>query len=200
MAKKRAANDTLELAALCAKANSTLARAGRRLHDDVGPQLVGAGLLLSIIKADFPKAAPAVDDVMAALNTGMESVRALSQELNASPVDRVGLKHALSRFPVELTYETTVTLSREIASSLYEAATAAIRAAVDAKAKRIEVSVTGKAGVRIRITDDGRAAGRGKALAIPTLLAEAAGLNVAITTGKSTIVSVSHAVRRPTGR
>ncbi len=199
MAKKRG-EETEELAALCAKAQASLARAGRRLHDDVGPQLVGAGLLLSIVKSDFPKAAPAVDDVMAALNTGMESVRALSQELNASPVDRVGLKHALSRFPVELAYDTTVTLSREVASSLYEAAAAAIRAALDAKAKRIHVDVTGKAGVRIRITDDGRATGRAKALAVPTLLAEAAGLGVAVTTGKSTIVSVSHAVRRTTGR
>src|SRR6187399_287792 len=91
-------SETEQLAALCAKAQASLARAGRSLHGDVGPQLAGAGLLLSLVKNDHPKAAPAVDEVLSALDTAMESVRALSQELNASPVDRLGLRHALQRF------------------------------------------------------------------------------------------------------
>lgn len=86
------------LATLCAAAQATLARAGRRLHDDIGPQLAGAGILLSLVKSDHPKAAPAVQEVLSALDQAMESVRALSQELNASPVDRLGLRHALQRF------------------------------------------------------------------------------------------------------
>jgi signal transduction histidine kinase len=199
-AKLRAGSETEQLASLCAKAQATLARAGRSLHDDVGPQLAGAGILLSLVKADFPKAAPAVEDILTALNSAMESVRALSQELNASPVDRLGLRHALSRFPVELTYAATATLSRETASALYEAAAAAIRVSQEAGAKRIRVSVTGSTSVRIRITDDGRSIGRAKALSVPMRLAKAAGLGIAVTTGKSTIVSVSHAVRRTTGR
>jgi signal transduction histidine kinase len=200
MAKPRTGSEIEELATLCAKAQATLARAGRSLHDDVGPQLAGAGILLSLVKTDFPKAAPAVADVLTALNAAMESVRALSQELNASPVDRLGLRHALSRFSVELAYTATATVSREVASTLYEAAAAAIRAAQDAKATRIRVNVTGTSGIRIRIVDDGRLAGRAQSLAVPMRLAQAAGLGIALTTGKSTIVSVSYAVRRTTGR
>jgi signal transduction histidine kinase len=205
MFNKRAGTETEELATLCAKAHATLARAGRSLHDDVGPQLAGAGILLSLVKTDFPKAAPAVEQVLTALNVAMESVRALSQELNASPVDRLGLRHALSRFAerdprVELTYGATATLSRETASALYDASAAAIRAAQEAAAERIRVNVSGSAGVRVRITDNGRSGGRARALAVPVRLAHAAGFSTAITTGKSTIVSFSYAVRRPTGR
>ncbi len=203
MVKKRAGGEIEELADLCAKAHATLARAGRSLHDDVGPQLAGAGLLLSLVKSDFPKAP--VDDILAALNKAMESVRALSQELNASPVDRLGLRHALTRFSerdprVEIDYSATAVLSREAASTVYEAAAAAIRAAQDANAKQIHVEVKGTAGVRIRIIDNGRAAGRKQALAVPVRLAQAAGIAIEVTTGKSTIVSVSHALRRSTGR
>jgi signal transduction histidine kinase len=197
-------SETEQLAALCANTQATLARAGRALHDDVGPQLAGAGLLLSLVRNDFPKAASAVQDVLSALNKAMESVRALSQELNASPVDRLGLRHALQRFAendprVHVTYSATAMLSREAASALYEAAAAAIRTAADAGAKRVLVRVTGSAGMRVKIADDGRTAGRARALAVPLRLATASGLVVTVTTIKSTIVHISHAVRRTTG-
>lgn len=201
------ANDkaTDELASLCAKTQATLARAGRRLHDDVGPQLAGAGMLLSLVKSDHPKAAPAVQNVLSAREKAMESVRELSQELNASPVDRLGLRHALLRFSerdprVSIAYSATAPMSRETASALYEAAASAIRAAQDAVAKNIRVSVTGSSDVKVRIADDGRTSRRKTTLAVPLKLAEAAGLTVAITTIKSTIVSISHAVRRSAGR
>lgn len=194
-----------ELAALCAQAQAALARAGRRLHDDVGPQLAGAGLLLSLVKSDHPKAAPAVQEVLAALDHAMESVRVLSQELNASPVDRLGLRHALGRFAeqdarVQVAYSATASLSREDASAVYSAAAAAIRAAGDAGAKKIRVVVSGSSGVKARVSDDGRRSGRKRPLAVPMKLAEAAGLAVTITTIKSTIVSISHAVGRSAGR
>ncbi len=205
MAKKRAPNEAEELAALCAQAQATLARAGRSLHDNVGPQLAGAGMLLSLVKSDFPKATPAVDDILAALDQAMVHVRALSQELNASPVDRLGLQHALRRFStqdprVEVTFSATAKPSREVASVLYEAAAAAIRAALNAGAKRVRVRVTGSAGMRVRVADDGRVAGRLRALAITTKLAQAAGATVTISTIKSTIVSISYGVRRSAGR
>lgn len=205
MAQKRVQSEAEELAALCADAQATLARAGRSLHDNVGPQLAGAGLLLSLVKSDFPKAGPAVQEVMTALDQAMEHVRALSQELNASPVDRLGLQHALRRFStqdprVEIAYSATATLSREAASAVYEAAAAAIRAAGDAGAKQIHVGVSGTAGVRVRVADDGRVAGRVRALAVATKLARTAGVTVTISTIKSTIVSISYAVRRSAGR
>ncbi len=162
-------------------------------------------MLLSLVKSDHPKAAPAVQEVLSALDKAMESVRELSQELNASPVDRLGLRHALLRFSerdprVSVAYSATARMSRETASALYEAAAAAIRAAQEADGKNIRVSVTGSAGVKVRIADDGRASRRGTTLAVPFKLAEAAGLAVTVTTIKSTIVSIRHAIRRPAGR
>jgi signal transduction histidine kinase len=199
------AKETEELAALCSKAHATLARAGRALHDDVGPQLAGAGILLSLVKSDHPKAAPAVQEVLSALDKAMESVRALSQELNASPVDRLGLRHALLRFSehdprVEVAYSVTAALSREAASAIYDATAAAIRAAQEAGARKIRVTVAGSAGVRVRVADDGRAAGRARSLAVPIRLAEAAGVAVTVSTIKGTIVSINHALRRAAGR
>ena len=200
MAKKHAPSEAEELAALCAQA-----RAGRSLHDNVGPQLAGAGMLLSLVKSDFPKAAPAVDDILTALDQAMVHVRALSQELNASPVDRLGMQHALRRFSnqdprVDVTFSATAKPTREVASVLYEAAAAAIQAALNAGAERVQVSVTGSAGMRVRVSDNGRLAGRVRSLAIATKLAEAAGATVTISTIKSTIVSISYAVRRSAGR
>jgi signal transduction histidine kinase len=199
------ASETDELAALCATAQATLARAGRALHDDVGPQLAGAGILLSLVKSDFPKAAPEVQEVLSALDKAMETVRALSQELNTSPVDRLGLQHALRRFAerdprVQVSYSASATLPRETASAIYEVAAAAIRAAATSGAERIRVSLTGTAGIRARVTDDGRITGRSRSLAVPIKLAQAAGLTVTVTTIKSTIVLISHAVRRSAGR
>lgn len=198
-------SETDELATLCATAQATLARVGRALHDDVGPQLAGAGILLSLVKSDFPKAAPAMQEALSALDKAMESVRALSQELNASPVDRLGLQHAMRRFSehdsrVEVSYSATATLPRETASALYDAAAAAIRAAAASGAKRIRVSVTGTAGMRVRVADDGRVSGRSRALSVPIKLAQASGLVVTATTIKSTIVLITHAVRRSAGR
>lgn len=205
MAKKRARSEAEELAALCAESRSTLTRAGRALHDDVGPQLAGAGILLSLVRSDFPKAALEVQEALSALDQAMERVRALSQELNPSPVDRLGLRNALLRLAeedprVEVTYSATAKPPREVASVLYETAAAAIRAAANAGAERIQVGVTGGAGLRLRVADDGRAAGRTRALAVTTKLAEAAGLAVTISTIKSTIVSISYAVRSSVGR
>jgi signal transduction histidine kinase len=162
-------------------------------------------MLLSLVKSDHPKAAPALQDVLSALDRAMESVRELSQELNASPVDRLGLRHALLRFSerdarVSVDYSATARMSRETASALYEAAAAAICAAQDAEAKNIRVSVSGSAGVKVRVADDGRASRRKTTLAVPMKLAAAAGLAVAISTIKGTIVSISHAVRRSAGR
>ena len=162
-------------------------------------------MLLSLVKSDFPKAAPAVDDILTALDQAMVHVRALSQELNASPVDRLGLQHALRRFStqdprVEITFSATAKPTREVASVLYEAAAAAIRAALNAGAERVQVSVTGSAGMRVRVADNGRDAGRVRSLAIAIKLAEAAGATVTISTIKSTIVSISYAVRRSAGR
>src|SRR5258706_6692666 len=84
-----------QLAELLVRAGADRQRAGRVLHDDVGPLLSAAGLRLQLLRMDFPETAEALREAMQALDAAMERVRALSQELNPSPVFRVGLKNAL---------------------------------------------------------------------------------------------------------
>jgi signal transduction histidine kinase len=59
-----------------------LDRAGKLLHDDIGPLLSAAGLKLQLIAMDFPDAAPLVRDVTATLDLAIDRVRALSREMH----------------------------------------------------------------------------------------------------------------------
>ena len=117
MAPKRAPSEAEQLASLAARAHTQLADAGRALHDDVGPLLAGAGLFLSTAPDD-----PAVKEALSALDQAMERVRALSQQLNSSPADRMGLHKALLRIAeqnpaVEIAYTATAKLPRATASA-----------------------------------------------------------------------------------
>ena len=58
-----------------------LERAGKILHDDVGPLLSAAGLRLQLIKMDFPAAAEQVREVTEVLDDAIDRVRAVSREL-----------------------------------------------------------------------------------------------------------------------
>ena len=60
---------------------SKIERAGKALHDEVGPLLSAAGLRLQLIKMDFPETADRVREVTETLDEAIERVRALSQEL-----------------------------------------------------------------------------------------------------------------------
>lgn len=200
MAQKRAVRRTPseaeQLAALCAEARADLANAGRALHDDIGPLLAGAGLLLS---GDVHN--PAVRDALEALDRAMECVRALSQKLNPSTVDRLGLEKALWRLAgetpgVHVFYEAAAGWPREAASAVFATIEAAVAAAIAAGAREVTVRVTGSARLSVRVEDDGRVSGRKKALAVPLALARAAGLATAHTTKRSTIVSITYAHRR----
>lgn len=58
-----------------------LERAGKILHDEIGPLLSAAGLRLQLIKMDFPQTEARVREVTEALDEAIDRVRALSQEL-----------------------------------------------------------------------------------------------------------------------
>ena len=199
MAPKRAPSEAEQLASLAACAHAQLANAGRALHDDVGPLLAGAGLFLSTAPDD-----PAVKEALAALDQAMERVRALSQQLNSSPADRMGLHKALLRIAeqnpaVEIAYTATAKLPRATTSAIYDATTAAIDAATQAQAERIQVTVTGDASLRVTIKDNGRKAARARALSLPTKLAAASGLRMSLATKNATIVSIAYGLRRSAG-
>jgi signal transduction histidine kinase len=62
-----------------------LYEAGKTLHDDVAPLLMGAGLQLQLLRMDHPETARQVNEILATLDDAMERVRKLSQELAPSP-------------------------------------------------------------------------------------------------------------------
>jgi signal transduction histidine kinase len=61
--------------------SSKLERAGKLLHDEIGPLLSAAGLRLQLLKMDFPETAEGVREVTKTLDDAIDRVRALSQEL-----------------------------------------------------------------------------------------------------------------------
>jgi signal transduction histidine kinase len=199
-------SETEELAAMCARARGLLMDAGSSLHNHIGPLLAAAGLRLQLLRMDVPDAATQVNEVLQILDQAVERVRSLSQELSPSPALRGGLKNALLRLAEQhsepggrhaaVNYSATALLPIEAAAALHEAASAAVAEAARHGASRIDISAKGAKDVRIRITDDGRTQGRARALSIAQRLARESGLELEISTGKSTIVSIRYAVRR----
>jgi hypothetical protein len=101
---------------------------------------------------------------------------------------------------ITLDYQAKARPPREAGALLYEMALYALKAAAESGADTIILKVTGEKAVTVRVIDDGKSRQRKNVLAIPVALAEAMGLRVTITTGKSTIVSISHAARSTTSR
>jgi signal transduction histidine kinase len=197
-------SDAEALAALCVAERSRLRAAGRTLHDQVGPLISAAGLKLQMLREEAPAARGAVTEVLDILEQAVEGVRRVSQELLPAPSPRLGLKAVLEALEVpervSVHYTATAALPEAAVTALYEAARAAVNAAVASGAARVAVSATGAAAVAIRIADNGRAAGRARALSIPARLARHAGLRMTVVTGKSTIVWIKYAVRSASGR
>jgi len=67
-------------------ADEKLRRAGKALHDDVGPLLVSVGLRLQLLRMDHPQAAEQINELLVTLDDAMERVRSLSRELSPSPL------------------------------------------------------------------------------------------------------------------
>jgi signal transduction histidine kinase len=195
-------NDAERLAALCHLLGTKLRSGSRQLHDHVGPLLSAAGLRLQMLRADVPEARAGIDEVTQILEQAIQRIRTVSRELHRSPADQIGLKNALFRFAEQnpwllVSYSATAPLPSEDAAALYQAAMEAASVALCAGASQVRISVSGKAGVRIRVADNGPAKGRERVLSLPRLLAEQAGLAFECRTGRGTIVSIRYAIRRP---
>jgi signal transduction histidine kinase len=63
-------------------------RAGKALHDEIGPMLSAAGLQLQLLKMDFPETADRVREVTESLDQAIDRIRELSQELAPSPFSK----------------------------------------------------------------------------------------------------------------
>lgn len=200
-----AQKDLREIAARYIEARNALVRAGRTLHDHIGSSLSATGVQLQLLRMDHPPIQTKVDETIRMLDEALDRVRSLSREIGSSPAHRGGLKQALRRLSedisircnVSLEYSATLTLPPEIDVAFYDVALSAIEEALRQVATRVDISVRGTGPVILRITDDGRRTGRARALSIARLLAEEQGLTFECSTGKSTIVSISYAVRRP---
>ena len=194
-------SDADQLAKLCHLLGSKLRSASRQLHDDAGPLLSAAGMRLQLLRTDLAQAGAGIDEVTRILEQAIQRIRTVSRDLYHSPADQIGLKNALFRLAeqhpwLSVSYSATASLPPEDAAALYQATTEAASEALQAGASRVRIAVSGGAGVRIRVTDNGRSQGRKRALSVPRLLAQQAGLAFECTTGKSTIVSIRYAVRR----
>jgi signal transduction histidine kinase len=192
-------------------------RSGRALHDDVGPLLSAAGLHLQMLRMDHPRMGSEIDRIAAILEQAFERIRDVSQELAPSPVLRGGLKNALERLAalakthprpvtIQLNYQVVAELPVDAACALYEAAGAAVAAAMGPfAATRIAITARGArlgprkvSRISIRIVDNGRSRGRAKALRAACRIAEAQGLSMTLATKQDTIVLIRYALRPPT--
>jgi signal transduction histidine kinase len=62
-----------------------LRRAGKFLHDEIGPLLSAAGLKLQLFRMDFPETLAQVREITRALDEAIDGVRTLSRGLSPSP-------------------------------------------------------------------------------------------------------------------
>ena len=204
---KHAQSDLREMAARYIQARNILVRAGRTLHDNIGSPLSAAGVQLQLLRMDVPGAAAHVDAAIQTLDSALDHVRELSRDLCLSPVDRGGLKQALLRLSQDLPpqcefrldYSTRAIPPSEIAAAIYDAARTAADQALRHGATEVSITVRGSRPLMLRVADNGRKSGRARALSLACLLAREQGLTFEYSTGKSTIVSISYAVRRTAG-
>jgi signal transduction histidine kinase len=207
MPRKSCADD---LAQACVRAQAELRRAGRVLHDDIGSLLAVAGVRLQLLRMDVPDLAERTLELGEVLDRAMEAVRTLSQDLDSSPVRRLGLKNALLGLAkrhggargrqVTVGFSVSGTLPPEVAELMYEAAShAVIAAAGRPDVTRIRISAAGARSVTVRVADNGTP-GPDSSLAMAAMLARHAGLGFETATGKGTIVSIRYAIRRTSGR
>lgn len=206
MPRKSCADD---LARACVHAQAELRRAGRALHDEIGSLLAVAGVRLQLLRMDVPDLAERTLELGEVLDRAMEAVRALSQDLDSSPVRRLGLKNALlglakryteaRRRQVTVRFTVSGTLAPEVAEVIYQAVSQAVMAAAGrVDVTRIRISAAGTRSVTVRVADDGKPSSD-SSLAMAAMLARHAGLGFETATGKGTIVSIRYAIRRTSG-
>ncbi len=88
-------------------------RVSRRLHDDLGPTLCSAGLMVGLLRSNWPdlnrESRELLDTIQEALESAVDSVRVLSYQSDPGIVARCGLRKAIEVIaqgrPVDFTFE-----------------------------------------------------------------------------------------------
>ncbi|MCD6360275.1 MAG: hypothetical protein J7M38_05360 [Armatimonadetes bacterium] len=202
------------VAALVNAREQERARAARLLHDEIGQILSATGLQLDVLRMDTEAASPEIarriTEIQRNLEQAVNQVRALSQELNPSIVERAGLRAALeqladryremSSIAVRVAFDSSVRLPAQAAVALYKIAEHALdNVARHSGTRQAELLVRPAGeGVTLEISDGGRGFQPEEAAANPAGLglllmqchADRAGLdlNIASTPGNGTIV------------
>ncbi|MEO8028521.1 MAG: histidine kinase, partial [Bryobacteraceae bacterium] len=164
--KTRPSGTRQQLAAVLDRQQAERRRIARVLHDEVGPTLSAIGFQLDALRFDLPELAPRTGELQQSLEEAMGRVRALSQELGLSPVERAGLHLALehlidsqrSRFAgqVKLLWRTSARLPAQTAIAFYDVAELALdNVALHSSASRIKVTLSGSRRVTMEIRDNG---------------------------------------------
>lgn len=193
-------------------------RIARLLHDDVGQVLSAVGLHLDLLRTDVAAASPDVarriSESQKLLEQAVESVRALSYELNPAVVERAGLEVALDRLAgrygelapasIRLLSDSSLKVPRKAAVSLYKIAEAALDNAVKhAECSQVEILLADDQGsVVLEVKDNGAGfdageAGRnppGLGLLLMQFHAEQVGARLSINSapGQGTIVKAQY--------
>lgn len=155
-----------KLAALIRERDEGNRRAARALHDQIGPSLAAAGLHLELLRRDVAPAAEKAAEIQQILEDALERVRALSRELDPSPVERAGLTFALDRMvetarprfsgKLRLISDCKVRIPLPVASALHRAAECAFDNALrHSGADAITVALRGRRSVRLEVRDNG---------------------------------------------
>jgi signal transduction histidine kinase len=199
-----------DLAQACVQAQAELRRAGRALHDEIGALLAVAGVRLQLLRMDVPDLAERTEELGEVLDRAMEAVRVLSQDLDPSPVRRLGLKNALLGLAKrhsearrrQVTVRSTISsaLPPEVAEVIYQAASHAVMAAAARPdVTRIRITAAGARGVTVRVADNGSKPRPHSSLAMAAMLARQSGLSFETSTRRGTIVSIRYALQRSSG-
>lgn len=159
------------LLAVLSELDSERLRVSHVLHDEVGQVLSAVGLHLDVLRLDLKKRVPDIAartaGIQQILEGAVQQVRRLSYELSPVPVERAGLSAALKGLaarlrescPGELRAECPdrLALPPPAALAMYRIAEMALDNAIrHSGARRIQLLVAERGGVRLEVRDNGR--------------------------------------------
>jgi signal transduction histidine kinase len=204
---KPSAKHLLQLAEQIIASRGEANRAGRVLHDKVGPLLMGAGLRLQLLGMDQPETTQAVGEVLSALDQAMVEVRQVSQGLAPSPVFRLGFEKAVQKLVEDLQrgfsgefrlkFTAKGKPGLDVTVPLYDVIAAVLEDAIKRRGStKLVISISGVKRLSARIQHNGRKSANATHSAI-RILAEASGMEYSLLTGGSTIVLIRHGISRP---
>jgi signal transduction histidine kinase len=164
---------TLELARLSARMieqhEEERRRLSRELHDETAQVFSAVKMELGILRNRVPEdGAPSLDQILDLIDTGIRSIRSVTNDLRPSLLDDLGLLPALRSLVADFSERSGIqtglavppdlpSLSREAELALFRALQEALSNVLrHARARSVEIGIsTSSAGVLLRVSDDG---------------------------------------------